>query len=70
MALNKAALQASLLTTFTNLSTSKTAADAAQEIADAIDTFVKSGTVTSNGATAPTVPGAPAAITALPGTIS
>lgn len=70
MALNKAGLEARLLATFTNLSTNKTAADAAREIADAIDIFVKSGTVISNGATAPTVSGSPAAITSLPGVIT
>lgn len=64
MALNKTALQASLLATFSNLDPNKTPAQVAQQIADAVDTFVKSGTVSVTGTTSPTVPGAPATVTA------
>jgi len=47
MALNKAALTAALISIFEDLDTTKTAADKAGEIADAIDTFVKTATVTT-----------------------
>lgn len=45
MALAKAALTSALQSIFEDVS-GKTAAQKAQEIADAIDTFVKTGTVT------------------------
>ena len=48
MALNKASLAAELESIFTaGQSGSKTQAQVAQAIADAIDTFVRSGTVTT-----------------------
>lgn len=70
MALDKATLITTLTTIFTNVDPSKTPAQVASDMADAIETFLKSGTVTSNGETSPTVPGSPATITNLPGTIS
>lgn len=65
MALDKLTLKTSLEATFSNLDPSKTPADVAQELADAIELFVKSGTVNTNvtGTTSPTVPGTPAAVT-------
>jgi hypothetical protein len=68
--LDKATLITQLTTIFSNLDPNKTPAQVAQDMANAIETFVKSGTVTSNGQTSPTVPGSPATITNLPGTIS
>lgn len=67
--LNKAKLISDLVQIFTNVDPSKTPLQAAQQIADAIEEFVKSGTVVSNGQTSPTVPGAPATITNLQGSI-
>lgn len=65
MALNKSALQTSLESIFNDLNPEKTPADVAQQMADAIDTFVKSGTVstTVTGTTSPAVPGAPSTVT-------
>jgi hypothetical protein len=48
MALNKSGLISALTGIFEDLDPSKTAADKAGEIANAIDTFVKSGTVTTS----------------------
>lgn len=69
MALDKATLTASLTTVFTSLDPNKTPAQVAQQIADAVDIFVKSGTVNVTGTTSPAVPGAPSTVTAS-GTVS
>lgn len=68
MALDKTTLKNTLKTLFE--AGSNDADTMAQGIADAIETFVKSGSVTSNGATSPAVIGVPSTITNLPGTIS
>lgn len=70
MALDKASLISSLTSVFENKDPSITPAQKAEQIADAIEMFVKSGTVTSNGETSPCVPGSPAVISGLNGTIS
>lgn len=70
MALNKAQLIIELTAIFSNVDSAATPAQKAEAIADAIDTFVKSGSVTSNGSTGPCAVGVPATITDLPGTIS
>lgn len=46
MALDKAGLKAAIQTTFESLANERTAADAASELADAIETFVKSALAT------------------------
>jgi len=76
MPLDKASLTASIKVLFGANETGLDAAAKANieqmssDLADAIDTFVKSGlvTVSSNGATLVGTPGGPLTITALPGT--
>lgn len=70
MALNKTALISSLTAVLSDKDTSLTPAQKAQQIADAIEAFVKSGTVTSSGQTSNCVPGSPAVITNLEGIIT
>jgi hypothetical protein len=70
MALNKAQLITDLTAIFSNVDSAATPTQKAQQIADAIDSFVKSGSVTSNGQTGPCAVGVPATISNLPGTIS
>lgn len=70
MALNKAQLTTQLIAIFSDLNPAKTPIQVATQIADAIDDYVKSGSVVSNGVTTPTVPGSPAKINGLEGTIS
>lgn len=70
MALDKATLITDLTDYFDDKDPNKTSAQKAQSMADIIEAFVKSGTVTSNGATDPHAPGASATITNLTGTIS
>lgn len=67
MALDKASLQATLKAIFE--AEGNTADTVATQLANAIDTYVKSGTVnvTVTGVTGPCVVGAPATITAQPG---
>jgi hypothetical protein len=67
--LDKATLISDLTTILQNKNPNKTPSQVANELANAIDKFVKSGTVISNGQTANTVPGAPAGIVNLNGEI-
>lgn len=68
--LDTSTLISTLTNIFSDVNSNSTPASKAQAIANAIDTFVKSGTVTSNGVTSAAVPGAPSTITNLIGTIS
>jgi imidazolonepropionase-like amidohydrolase len=63
MSLNKIALKNALQAAFEDIRSDKTAADAAQQLADAIDDYVKTGSVTF-------VAGTPIATSAGPGTIT
>lgn len=68
MTLDKASLKETLKAIFE--AEGNTSDSVADQMADAIDTFVKSGTVnvTVTGVTGPCVVGVPASITAQPGT--
>lgn len=48
MALNKASLKSALQAAFEDIRADKTAAEAAQQLADAIDSYVRAATVTVN----------------------
>jgi hypothetical protein len=70
MALNKPQLVTQLAAIYSNVDPTKTPLMVANQMADAIEAYVKSATVTSSGETLPTAPGTPAGITNLQGTIS